>query len=350
VAVGSQDRPATAASTPISPHTTSPAARAAPAAPAVAAFLPATYRVTSTTAVDLDGSGTPQVVITAVGSVQDGGTSGFAPSTVLLLAWDPVAGRWTEAFDASKEPSYQASSQQGGGPGLVDLTGVGPRVAVVHDQPGGASDLVYWVDSVGGNSGDLIVGIVHFAHQIATLVFNENGDEGHVQSFDKPPTAQAGVTIVGASPHQKVQVTLPWLTVADNRSQAARMFSVTLAPTASYDGYQVVADDRPYVGVAVRQVIGTTELRVTAVDPASPAAAGLKVGDIITGVANSTLPPRVTSELLGPPVIDEVAVLAPGDKVALQVVRGAQRLLVPVVLAAWNTASPDITDGADAAI
>jgi hypothetical protein len=323
----------------------------APVAAAVAVFLPATYRVTSTTSVDLDGSGTPQVVVTAVGSVQDGGTSGFAPSTVLLLAWDRVASRWTEAFDASREQSYQASSQQGGGPGLVDLTGAGPQVAVAHDQPNGAADLVYWVNSVGGNSGNLIVGIVHFARDIATVTYSEDGDEGHVDSFDVPSSQPAGVTVAGSAPHQVVQITLPWITAADDRSQAARMYTRTLAPTADYDSYHGVADNRPYVGVAITPLVGSLQARVTSVDPTAPASGLLRVGDILTGVADTPLAANLTrGGLLGPPVIDEIAILGPGATVTLQFIRNGQPSHVTLRLAEWSATADAMTAVGPAAL
>lgn len=325
------------------PKSSSPTPTLAPVAAAVAQFLPATYRVTSTTLVDLVGSGTPQVAVTAVGSVQDGGSSGFAPSTVLLLAWDSLASRWTEAFDASREQSYQASSQQGAGPGLVDLTGTGPQVAVVHGQPNGAADLLYWVNSVGGNSGNLIVGIVHFARDIATVTYSEHSDEGHVDSFDVPGSQPAGVTVAGSAPHQVVQITLPWITAADDRSQAARMYTRTLAPTADDDGYQVVADNRPYVGVAITPLSGGAQARVTSVDPTSPARGVLRVGDILTGVAGTPLGTDITHSLLGPPVIDEVAILQPGITITLELLRNGQPSHVTLQLAQWGAAADALT-------
>ncbi len=313
-----------------------------PVAADVSQFLPATYRVTSTTPVDLDGSPTPQVVLTAVGTVQDGGSSGLAPSTVLLLTFDSFANRWTEAFDASQEPSYQSNSQQGGGPGLGNLTSPGPQVALIHDQPDGGADLLYWVDSVGGNSGRLIVGIVHFASGVATLVYSEDGDEGHVGSFDVPTNIPAGVGVAGTGPNQTVQITLPWLTAADSRSQAARMYTRTLAP--NWTGYyQVVADDRPYVGVAISPLPGRSQARVESVDPTSPANGELKVGDILTGVADTALGSDITGALIGPPVIDEVAILRPDATVTLQIVRNGQPSTVTLQLARWSSASDALT-------
>ena len=314
----------------------------APVGAAVSQFMPATYRVTSTTPVDLDGSDTPQVVVTAVGTVEDGGSSGLAPSTVLLLTFDPLADRWTEAFDASQEQSYQANSQQGAGPGLVDPTSPGPQVALIHDQPDGGADLLYWVNSVGGNSGKLIAGIVHFASGVATLTYSEDGDEGHVGSFDVPTSTPPGVSITGTGPNQMVQITLPWITAADSRSQTARMYTRTLAP--NWTGYyQVVADDRPYVGVGISPLPGGTQARVASVDPTSPANGELHVGDILTGVADTTLGTNITSTLIGPPVIDEVAILQPGDMVTLQILRNGKASNATLRLAHWSPAADALT-------
>ena len=313
----------------------------APVAAAVSELLPATYRVTSTTPVDLDGSDTPQVVVTAIGTVQDGGSSGLAPSTVLLLTFDPLANLWTEAFDASQEQSYQANSQQGAGPGLVGPTSAGPQIALIHDQPAGGADLLYWVDSVGGNSGKLIVGIVHFAGGVATLVYSEDGDEGHVGSFDVTTSTPPAVSVTGTGLNQTVQITLPWLTAADSRSQAARMYTRTLAP--NWTGYyQVVADDRPFVGVAISPLPGGTQARVESVDPTSPANGELHVGDILTGVGDTALGTNITSTLIGPPVIDEVAVLQPEATVALQVIRNGQPSNVTLRLAHWSPAADEL--------
>jgi hypothetical protein len=282
------------------------------------------------------------VVVTAIGTIQDGGSSGLAPTTVLLLTFDPLANRWTEAFDASQEQSYQANSQQGAGPGLVSPTGSGPQVGLVHDQPAGGADLLYWVNSVGGNSGKLIVGIVHFASGVATLTYNEDGDEGHVGSFDVPTSTPAGVSVTGTGPNQTVQITLPWITPADSRSQAARMYTRTLAP--NWTGYyQVVADDRPYIGVAISPLPGGSQARVESVDPNSPANGELHVGDILTAVADTALGTTITSTLIGPPVIDEVAILQPGDMVTLQILRNGKASNATLRLAHWSPAADALT-------
>jgi hypothetical protein len=314
-------------------------ARSTPA-PNIASFLPSDFRVTATKRVDLDGSATPQVAVTAVGTVQQ--STGFAPSTVILLAWDPIAKRWTAVFDASRQPSFQTSTQTGSGTGLVNLTNVGPQVSVIKDQPDGRADLLYWLDSIAGNGGSLLVGIVHYSHQIATLSYNYSGDEGHVIDFDVPSQTPSGASVMGLAPHQQVKVTLPWLTPDDSRSQAARMFSFVIgASTPSYAGYQIVSDDQPYVGVGLSSGSESTDGVVESVDPDSPAAGQLQIGDVITGIAGSALTSVAAQDLNGPVVIEQVALLHPGNSVTLNVIRNGTPLTITIVLAQRNLVSPE---------
>ena len=162
-------------------------------------------------------------------------------------------------------------------------------------------------------------------------------------TFDVPTTASPGFAIVGAAPNQQVQVTLPWLTDADSRSQAARTYSFTVAPApSSYDSYVVVSDTRSYVGVGLAGVDGTTQGRVGYIDPASPAAHRLQVGDLISGVVGSQLPASVAADFIGPVVLDEVAILNPGDSAALQVSRGGVQLVVPITLGHWSQVASDM--------
>ena len=310
--------------------------------PKLANFLPANYRVTSVLKVDLDGSENPEEAITAVGPVSV--QPGFATSTVLLIAWDGLAKRWTVAFNALHQASWQTSSQLGKGPGLVNSTNQGPRIAVVYDQLHGRSDLLYWLNSIGGNTSVVLVGIVHFQDQIANLVYSYYGEDGHVAEFDtRPQDPTSFVTVVGKSPHQKVVVTQPWLSAADSESNAVRLYSFEIAPISTdfseyFDQYHVVKENMPYVGVGLN-----LKSAVVYVDQASPAFGELRVGDIITGIENSPLPLSAAERLIGPSVIDAVELLRPGDVVSLRVVRDGSSLVIRLRLAQWplDLVSPD---------
>jgi len=56
-------------------------------------------------------------------------------------------------------------------------------------------------------------------------------------------------------------------------------------------------------------------------------------------VADSPLAATVAKGLLGPPVIDEVAILAPGFAVSLQIIRNGQPTNVTLRLAHWSSAA-----------
>jgi len=297
------------------------------AAPKLAEFLPAGYRVTAVKDVNLDESAVKQEAITAVGPTN---SSGFATSLVLVLAWDSYAKRWTSVYDTLHLASWQATSQFGKGPGLLNATDQGPRLEVIHNQPDGRADLLYWLNSIAGNTNYLIVGVVHFQNQIATQAYSFGQSFGHVSSMDQVSKAQPGALVFGNEPNQEIKITLPWLTSVDSQSSAARMYYFTVAAqTKDYDYYQQVYDSRSYVGVGLNNVS-----EVEYVDPQSPANGKLHVGDVIQSVVEST-PTKDMTYLLGPKVVEEVALYLPGDVITLRVRRAGQTISVPLKLAQW---------------
>lgn len=296
--------------------------------PKLAKFIPADYRVTKVKDIDLDGSRVPQEAVTAVGPAN---SSGFATSLVLVLAWDSYVKRWTSVYDTLHEPSWQTSSQFGKGPGLLPAESDGPQITLIHDQPHGHADLLYWLNSISGNTGDLVVGVVHFQNQVATQAFSFSQSYGHVFSMDQPSNAPTGAVVIGNKPDQELKITLPWLTAADSESQAARMYYLIVkARPKDYDFYQTVYDGQSYVGVGLNSssVVGY-------VDPQSPANGLLHVGDVIEGVVGSSLPAKDETDLIGPKVIEEVAQYQPGQIIRLSVLRGGQQSTVTLKLAQW---------------
>jgi hypothetical protein len=306
--------------------------------PKLANFIPANYQVTAVKKVNLDGSRIPQEAVTAVGPVN---SSGFATSLVLLLAWDSCVKRWTSAYDTLDQPSWQTSSQLGKGPGLVNLVDSGPQVKIIHDQPHGQSDLLYWLNSIAGNANYLIVGVVHFKDQIATQEFSFGQSYGHIESMDQPSHATVGAAVIGEKPDQKVKITLPWMTADDSESQGARMYYLTVAPfPKSFDEYEIVYNDQSYVGVGLSTDASSHPSTVEYVDPQSPANGKLQVGDVVEGVVGSTLPAKDVTYLLGPNVIEEVALYQPGDAIELRVLRNGQPLTVTLKLDQWPIYQP----------
>lgn len=300
----------------------------APPPPNLADFVGADYHVTSTKQVNLEDSASPQTLVTAVGATSIGGS---APSTVLLLAWDPIAKRWTTVFDASKQDSYKSTLMTGeSGPGLLGSSDQQPHTMLLHDQGSpNHADLVYWLNSAAGNGTQLIVGVVHYSSQLAHLAWNWTTFEGNLLAWKGP---LASVAVIGSTPHQQLKISLPWRTSIDGSDEAVRTYSFTIAPDPKYqfDQYSVMSDDRPLVGVGLRRV-GAGQGQVVYVAPGSPADGVLEQGDIIDGVDGSAPLP-----VYGPIVIDEVAVHHPGDTIALDIERQGQRRVVPITLGEWK--------------
>jgi S1-C subfamily serine protease len=289
----------------------------------VAPFLPDNYRMTSATPVDLDGSTTPQVAVSAVAT---GSNVGHAPSTVLLLTWSSTTHRWNVVFDASKQPSFAAQTS----PGSSDQPAPAPTVAVVRDQPNGGADLVYWLNSPHGNVRHLLVEVVHYAHGRADIAFGFNTDEAGASL-----TRNTSVVVAGTAPFQQIQVTVPWNTQTDPIATAVRTYRFVVAPASNsaVDAYRVVSDDRPLAGVGIVAVAHSTQGRVTYVAAGTAAGGLLQLGDVIDGIDGIAAPSHPG---FVPAVVDEVAVHHPGDKVTFDIVRQGRPAAVAVTLGQWN--------------
>jgi len=294
--------------------------------PSVTRFLPNNYRLTSETRVNLDGSTTPQVAVTAVATTL---SAGHVPSTVLLLTWNSATHRWNVVFDASKQPSFALQTDELKSV-RMDHQAQAASVAVVHDQPNGGADLVYWLNLAHGHASHFLLGVVHYAHNRADVAFSFNTDE-----VDASPTRSPGVVIDGTAPSQQIQVTLPWNTQTDPIGTAVRTYSFVVAPVSksAVDAYRVISDDRPLVGVGIVAVAHTTQGRVAYVAAGTAADGSLQLGDVIDGVDGSAPPNRPD---FVPAVIDEVAVHHPGDKVAFDVVRQGKPGVVTITLGQWD--------------
>ena len=292
----------------------------------VAPFLPDHYRMISSTRVDLDGSTTPQVAVIAVPT---GSNVGNLPSTVLLLTWNSATHRWNVVFDASKQPSFAALTSLGRSV-RTDAALLAPSVAVVHDQPNGGADLVYWLNSTHGNVGHFFVDVVHYAHGHADIAF---GFETDVVGASL--TRDTSVMVDGEAPVQQIQVTVPWNTQTDPIGTAIRTYRFVVAPTSNsaVDAYRVVSDDRPLAGVGLVAVAHSTHGRVTYVAAGTAADGLLQLGDVIDGIDGDA---AARHSGFVPAVIDEVAAHHAGDKVTFDIERQGRPAKVTVTLGRWN--------------
>jgi S1-C subfamily serine protease len=74
----------------------------------------------------------------------------------------------------------------------------------------------------------------------------------------------------------------------------------------------------------------------------------LEVGDVITGMVGSTLTAAAAQNLNGPVVIEDVALLHPGNRVTLNVIRGGSPITIGITLAQRNLDSPEISQAVGA--
>jgi len=289
----------------------------------------------------LDGAATDEEAITAVGVA---GSSQYVPTTVVLIAWDNFAKRWTAVFNAAQQGFYQTETQLGQkGPGLIcTCGGAGPVAKVMHDLPGNEASLVFWVQAVAGNTGTWLIGVVNFRNQLANLAWYDELDVAHIFGYGvKPRSLNPSPVVVGQSPHQQLLITAPWETADDNQSYAIRQYSFDVKAVRQRPGewnYEAVNDTRSFVGVELKTAGGPSgAAKVAYVYPGSPAQGRLHVGDLVEAVAGAKAPPNATS-LNGPEVIEQVALFYPGQKIRLVVDRAGQFLDVPIILGRWSPA------------
>jgi len=294
--------------------------------PSVAQFLPKNDKLISAKPVNLDGSNTPQLAVTAT-------ATSTAPrataSTVLLLKWDSTGKRWMVVFDASQQPLFALPPLEAKA-GRLDLVAHTPHFAVVHDQTDGSADLVYWLNSPNRSVSVFRVGVIHETGHGADLVWTLDAD-----GTDTAVSNESGVAVEGVAPSQRMRITLPWVTQTDPSNIAVRPYSFVVAPTSTSasDRYSVISDDRPLVGVGIVAVPHSTKARVSYLPAGSPASGLLQLGDVIDGIDG--IRPSNPHHLV-PAVVDEVARHYPGDTVALGIERLGHRSVVKVKLGQWD--------------
>ena len=308
---------------------------AGPPVPNAAAFVPG-YSVTGVTKLDMGGPGPAEEAITAIGGPTQ---AGWFPTTVVLIAWDHASRHWRAVFNAAEQPSYQTGDQEGHkGPGLIAPGGTGPRVGVLHDLPGGRASLAYWTPMVDGNTTTWAIGIVNLAGGSARL-WSTDVNIAHIEGYGVKPPGSLSPRVVGTAPHQELLVSAPWETPNDNQSYAVREYSFKVACAAwagaQCSSYHQVDDTRSFVGIeALTYGFSPKGAKVVSVYPGSPAAGKLEPGDMVTAVKGAELPPDA-KYLNGPPVIDQVALLYPGQECQLVVDRQGRYIDVPIRLGSW---------------
>jgi PDZ domain-containing protein len=317
-------------------------------APPLSRLVPSPQRVLAVHQFRLGGGPAPEIAVTTAAAAPAFPGAG-APQDLLLLAWDKYASRWFVAYDAARDPVASVSEPDTAMSSPRSLAApprpllragfgvTGLAVRQLRDQDGPGSDLLFWANVQYGDGTGLAAGILHFSGQTATVPWALlTGEPGRV-------------AVAGTAPHQQVAVTTGWQTPVDPHCCPVRGYQFVVgrpARAAPGTGYQVLSDDRPWLGAFVSAPLAAagaparaTVLRVV---PGSPADGLLRPGDVLAGVAG-TAAPRGT--LLGPAVVDEFAAHREGDRVRLRIQRGGATMTVTVTLG--SRASPQAAGVSD---
>jgi hypothetical protein len=310
-------------------------------APPLSRLVPSPQRVLTVHQFRLGGGPAPEIAVTTA-AAEPAFPGARAPQDLLLLAWDKYARRWFVAYDAARDPVASVTEPDtpmnsprslAAPPRPLLRAGYGVTglaVAQLRDQDGPGSDLLFWANVQYGDGAGLAAGILHFSGQTATVPWALlTGEPGQV-------------AVAGTAPRQQVAVTTGWQTPVDPHCCPVRGYRFVVgrsARAAPGTGYQVLSDDRPWLGVFVSAPLAAAgapaRATVQRVVPGSPADGLLRPGDVLAGVTGAAPPHRT---LLGPALVDEFAAHHEGDRVRLRVERGGATVSVMVTLG--SRASP----------
>jgi hypothetical protein len=315
-----------------------------PPAP-IALGVPAGYRAQHVWRARLSGGPIPEAIVTSIGPPATSYNFSFHSADLRILAWDPLARRWSVAFDAQKvavpddykwdpgrsnaDPGTlgRVSSDTARGP-LLDRNAqvdIGP-VRFGRLLPGRRSQLVFQARNFYGGSGiPMVLAAIDLQDGVANLVYTWSGeglDEWHIL-------------------RSKLEVRAAYWTPTNAHCCPLRDYRFTVAERDGSLGETF--DDRPWLGIGVRELADWPQLRVTGFDDNSPARTKLLPDDVILGVRH--VPKRRAG--LSMSVFDQLSTLRAGDVAQLDVERGGARIVVSVRLGSMRNAVPSLLPATD---
>jgi len=304
--------------------------------PNLSALIPPSAQVTSVISVRLTPTGPNQEIVKTVVSCPLGDTAcsktpffydgiGYPLPDLFVLAWDHSTRHWVIVFDTDKSTLFST---------LVPKFGYGfiSEIKTSTITPTeGITDLVVSAYLSPGANTLLNVGIVHYDGKTASLAYRGSFLDGD------------SARVTGTRPHQLLQLTIPWITESDCVACAVRSYTQMIgwgSPAHGLPGgYYVVSDTRSWLGLSVSVELSNTSTpnnpTVLSVVPGSPAAGLLQPGDTLLGVEG--IPPR--PNLIGPPVIDQIASQQPGTRIALSIERGGSEKIVNLTLSSYASSA-----------
>lgn len=262
----------------------------------IARFLGDSERVLKRTDIDLGGSRVPESVVIAVGSPD---ALGLVPGKLVIVGWDDAARRWTLIFDSSQRQFGYPS-----GPVLPqDQVDASKLQTIPFSSRPGHRDL-----AVNANlrDGRQVVIVLTFDEEVIDVAYyNQTSGPGRI-------------SLASRGAHRVLQVSASLETIWG----PARTYHFEVAFDELNERFQVVADDRPWLGTYLASddqlggVIMDTEW-------SSPAHAGLQSGDVIMGFVGDS-----DAKYSGADIVQELARRFPGDAFALRVRRGLTERVV----------------------
>ncbi|MGD0165728.1 MAG: PDZ domain-containing protein [Gaiellaceae bacterium] len=307
-------------------------------APDLARIVPVNYRVKKIWYAKLVGQAVPETIVSSKGPAV--GDLGFHPAELQVVSWDRLARRWNVIFDAQKDREYQqqfgttTSNEYISSPPdspataapILDRTADGDvnQVAFVHFGGDNNPDLVFTTTQTYGGSGvpGTIV-VVSFKGGEASVRYLWYGDGG------------AGFRVVGKGSDQTLAASAQFWTAVDAHCCPVRTYSFTIG-NAGGQGITSIHDDRPWLGLYVkaeRESAASSPVKVVGVAPGSPAASLFKVGDVITALVGAKT--SQNQGMLGPALIDQVALLKAGTTASFRVERASGTTTITVKLGSY---------------
>lgn len=216
-------------------------------------------------------------------------------------------------------------------------------VARLADEGSGA-DLLLAAHDCAGDGIPGTVAVLHDDGQFISLVWSYSSHDA--------PLAR----VVGTPGRQRVNITAAWPDLWGGECCALRGFDATVTRVdgggAPFPDYEVVSDDRPWLGAWVETVgdllpspsgtattpigdlarLDPNDLVVLSVDPGSPAARALRPGDVVTAIGGPQPLRADVEDSLPTPLYGEFGQLRAGDRAVLTILRQGLRRMVAVTV------------------
>jgi len=310
--------------------------------PNLARIVPANYVVQKIRYAMLTSQSVPEAVVSSKGPAV--GDLGFHPAELQVISWDGIAKRWNVIYDAQKDKEYQQQfgttvSNQYVSPipdlpaastPILDRTADGDvnQIAFVRFGSEKRTDLVFTTtQSYGGSGvpGNLVV--IGFESGEASLRYLWFGDGG------------AGFRVTGSRASQTLAASARFWTPVDAHCCSVRAYSFVVGEDAEHT-ITSLRDDRPWLGLfvrALRENAADSPLEVLDVVSGSPAASLFQRGDVITKIVDA----KVSKDqgLLGPALVDQLALEKAGSTTSFRIQRGAATKTVTVKLGSYDDPS-----------